>query len=180
MTLDGQPFDPSLRVSDADRDRVTGQLREAFAEGRLTAEEFHERAGQALAARTGADLIALTADLPAPTPPAVSGAASVAQSALQPVRSGELRRIWTAWASMAILLTAVWVLTAVTSSSVPVFWPAWPLGITGALGLVRTINIRNADNGPGPYPGPDPGRYGPNDLRRREARRDIRRGRRSR
>lgn len=141
MTLDGQPFDPSLRVSDADRDAVTNQLREAFAEGRLTSEEFHERAEHALAARTGADLTALTADLPAPTaPPGL-------HSPVAKVRNGELRRIWTAWAAMAILLIAVWVLTAVTSSSVPVFWPAWPLGITGALGLARTVNIRNAGDG---------------------------------
>ena len=170
MTLAGQPFDPSLRVSDADRDAVTSQLREAFAEGRLTAEEFHERAEHALAARTGADLIALTADLPAPAAP--QGAGSGAPPPVVQVRNAELPRIWTAWASMAILLTAVWVLTAVTSSSVPVFWPAWPLGITGALGLVRTVNIRNAEGGLGPYGGTR--------LRRREARRDPRRGRWSR
>lgn len=165
MTLGGQPFDPSLRVSDADRDRVTSQLREAFAEGRLTMEEFHDRAGQALAARTGADLLALIADLPAPAAPAVpsggppvqsgapavpSGAPAVPSGAPLPApvaRNGELRRIWIAWASTAILLTAVWVLTAVTSTSVPAFWPAWPLGITGALALARTLNIRNGGSG---------------------------------
>ena len=33
----------SIRVSDADRDRVTARLREHFAEGRLTSDELDER-----------------------------------------------------------------------------------------------------------------------------------------
>lgn len=54
-----------VRASDADRDHVTGVLREAFAEGRLTAEEHSARVGQAYAARTYAELATVSADLPA-------------------------------------------------------------------------------------------------------------------
>jgi hypothetical protein len=54
-----------VRASDADRERVIGVLREAFAEGRLTAEEHSARVGQAYAARTYAELAAVSADLPA-------------------------------------------------------------------------------------------------------------------
>ena len=39
-----------LRVSDADRDRAIAELSEHFQAGRLTADEFEERTGRALAA----------------------------------------------------------------------------------------------------------------------------------
>jgi Domain of unknown function (DUF1707) len=53
-----------LRVSDADRDRAISDLSEHFQSGRLTADEFDERSGQALQARTGKELAALFTDLP--------------------------------------------------------------------------------------------------------------------
>jgi hypothetical protein len=53
-----------LRVSDADRDRAISELSEHCQAGRLTADEFDERSGQALQARTGTELAALFADLP--------------------------------------------------------------------------------------------------------------------
>ncbi len=56
---------PELRASDADRERVVGQLREGSAQGRLTLEEFSDRVAKAYAARTGADLAVLVRDLPA-------------------------------------------------------------------------------------------------------------------
>jgi hypothetical protein len=54
-----------LRASNADRERSIDVLKAAFAEGRLTREEFDERVDQVHASRTYADLIALTRDLPA-------------------------------------------------------------------------------------------------------------------
>ena len=54
-----------LRASHADREQVIEELKNAFAQGRLTRDELGARAGRALAARTHADLAALTADLPA-------------------------------------------------------------------------------------------------------------------
>jgi hypothetical protein len=54
-----------LRASHADREQVVDALQAAFAQGRLTADELDERVGQALAARTYAELAALTTDLPA-------------------------------------------------------------------------------------------------------------------
>jgi Domain of unknown function (DUF1707) len=63
-----------LRVSDADRDRAVCELSEAFQAGRLTSDEFDERSGQALRARTGKELTALLADLPAERAPAARSA----------------------------------------------------------------------------------------------------------
>jgi hypothetical protein len=53
-----------IRVSDADRDQAIAELSEHFQAGRLTQEEFEERSGRALQARTGDDLAALFTDLP--------------------------------------------------------------------------------------------------------------------
>ena len=54
-----------LRAGHADREQVIEALKNAFVHGRLTKDELDTRAGQALAARTYADLAALTADIPA-------------------------------------------------------------------------------------------------------------------
>ena len=49
---DGGARQDRIRVSDADRERVTARLREHFAEGRLTREELDERITAALSAKT--------------------------------------------------------------------------------------------------------------------------------
>jgi hypothetical protein len=59
----------NVRVGDADREAIAAQLREHFADGRLTLEELNERLDQAFAAKTRADLNTVTRDLPqAPRP----------------------------------------------------------------------------------------------------------------
>ncbi len=55
---------PSLRIGDAERDAVAAELREHFARGRLTLEEFNQRIDAVFAAKTQADLARLTRDLP--------------------------------------------------------------------------------------------------------------------
>ena len=58
-----------IRVSDAERDQAVAELGEHFQAGRLTQEEFDDRSGRALQARTGRDLTALFGDLPRPALP---------------------------------------------------------------------------------------------------------------
>ncbi len=53
-----------LRIGDAERDAAVAALGEHYAAGRLTREEFDDRAGRATAARFDADLAPLFADLP--------------------------------------------------------------------------------------------------------------------
>ncbi|MYU25383.1 DUF1707 and DUF2154 domain-containing protein [Streptomyces sp. SID8352] len=53
-----------LRASDADRDRIAEMLREALAEGRLTAEEHAERVEGVLATKTVGELDVFVRDLP--------------------------------------------------------------------------------------------------------------------
>jgi len=66
-----------LRVSDADRDRALSELNEAFQEGRITADEFDDRSGRVLRARTGGELRALLADLPREQVPAMNRVSDV-------------------------------------------------------------------------------------------------------
>ncbi|HEY6792782.1 MAG TPA: DUF1707 domain-containing protein [Trebonia sp.] len=73
----GAPRHAGLRASHEDRDHVVEQLRVAAGDGRLTVEELDERVELALSARTYAELVPLTADLPPSGLPAVRGAAAV-------------------------------------------------------------------------------------------------------
>jgi len=62
------PGVPSIRASDADRDRVVRVLRDAAVDGRLAHESFVRRVDQALRARDQQALGELVADLPADRP----------------------------------------------------------------------------------------------------------------
>jgi hypothetical protein len=76
--------DGHMRASRVDRERVVDVLKAAFVQERLTQDELDARVGQALAARTYADLTALTADLPPvtaePAPAAPAPAPARAQA----------------------------------------------------------------------------------------------------
>ncbi|MGB3699090.1 MAG: DUF1707 domain-containing protein [Gordonia sp. (in: high G+C Gram-positive bacteria)] len=81
---------PAVRASDADRERTHSYLSAAMTLGVLTPEEYTERAGQAVAARTRADLDVLTADLPldqlrSTAVEAASGTTQISVSGARPV-----------------------------------------------------------------------------------------------
>jgi hypothetical protein len=57
---------PAIRISTAERQAAIAILQEAVVDGRLTLEEYSDRVGVAVGARTDRDLQALTADLPRP------------------------------------------------------------------------------------------------------------------
>ncbi len=61
---EAKPGTPSIRASDAERDVIVQRLQTAFAEGRLTDQEFDDRMHAALAARTHDELDRLLHDLP--------------------------------------------------------------------------------------------------------------------
>lgn len=73
-----------LRAGDTDRDRVAGILSTAYIEGRLSKDEYDERLGSALSARTYADLDRVVSDLPVPL---ASGVAA-AQTSVVPLDPG--------------------------------------------------------------------------------------------
>jgi len=63
--MDDRTSPPAILASDADRKRAIETLQAAVVEGWLTLEEYSDRVGIAVAARTDVDLAALTRDLPA-------------------------------------------------------------------------------------------------------------------
>jgi hypothetical protein len=73
-----------MRASDGDRDAVVSELSEHFQAGRLTADEFEERTGQALAARTMGELRELLADLPVTRPSGAQPSPRPGRRALPP------------------------------------------------------------------------------------------------
>ncbi len=77
-----------LRIGDADRESAAAALREHFAQGRLTLDEFQHRLGTVFAAKTDRDLADVTADLPhAAGPPLMRAASGQAGSGSRSERS---------------------------------------------------------------------------------------------
>jgi hypothetical protein len=54
----------NVRIGDADREAIAAQLREHYADGRLTLDELNERLDQTFAAKIKADLDVVMRDLP--------------------------------------------------------------------------------------------------------------------
>jgi hypothetical protein len=65
---------PEPRIGDAERDAAITSLGEHFAAGRITKDEFDERSGLAMRARTQSDLKPLFVDLPRSPGPSSFGA----------------------------------------------------------------------------------------------------------
>jgi Domain of unknown function (DUF1707) len=104
-----------IRASHADREQVIEALKDAFVHGRLNRDELDARAGQALAARTYAELAAATADIPpappapAPAPVAPAPAASGQTRPPVPARERPLARVAAgSGGCLALAAAAVW------------------------------------------------------------------------
>ena len=103
------------RVSDADRDHAVSELSEAFQAGRITPDEFEQRSGRALSARTGKELTDLFTDLQKDNGPAARTA--VGRLARSPRAVGTWIAMGASGAAAASLafLTLVNALTAGTN-----------------------------------------------------------------
>src|ERR1700689_2767074 len=77
----------NLGVGDADREATAAQLREHYADGRLTLDELNERLDQTFAAKTKADLNTVMRDLPQTAPP---GSGGYGQTGWQPGWQGPM------------------------------------------------------------------------------------------
>jgi Domain of unknown function (DUF1707) len=105
-----------LRASHADREQVIGLVKAAFVQGMLGRDEFDQRVGQVFAARTKAELAALTADFPVNL---------VAEPPSKPVPAQDEEPVvqarWTL-AAATTLYAGVWALALI---------PSWPLNSEG-------------------------------------------------
>jgi len=100
---------PGHEIPDADRERVIETLKVAFVQERLTEEEMDARIGDALGARSGAELAVLTADLP-------DGLAVLRPPAREPRLSGEVRDGLRVIGSLYLIAAILW-LSAVLAGS---------------------------------------------------------------
>jgi hypothetical protein len=110
-----------LRASHADREQVIDSLKTAFARGMLAKDEFDLRVGQTFAARTYAELAAVTADL---------SARLTADQPPQPARApGETRvlRLGVVIMVVTAVYAAVWPLAFVMPRSGPDHEPQFGL-----------------------------------------------------
>ena len=121
-----------LRVSDQEREQVASEIREHFAQGRLTQEELDERLALAYAARTQSDLEALRHDLPRLPATRAETRAAIAE------RRAELSRHLVQQTGYALVPFAICTLIWAASGAGASFWPIWVL-IVAAVPLLRNL-----------------------------------------
>lgn len=120
-----------LRVSDADRERTVGALRDHVASGRLTFEEFNERVDLAYGAKTSSDLARALDGLPVDRP-AAAPAAPRRRSWWGRGATGAVRR----WVSFNAFFVAIWGATSIGAGHGPhYFWPIWIMIPSGVMCL---------------------------------------------
>lgn len=87
--------DPQTRASDPERERVDAALQQHVGAGRLSLDEFSQRAASAYRAHTHSELYALLGDLPTlPTPPPRQTPAAGVGPAMASVRSSPQSPSW--------------------------------------------------------------------------------------
>jgi hypothetical protein len=108
-----------LRISDAERERAANDLREHYAAGRLTEDEFDERVQAAYAARTAGELRALLSDLPLLPVTAAQRKAELVERR----RHLQRRLLQEAGGGIAafVVCTVIWAASGANGQ----FWPIW-------------------------------------------------------
>ena len=134
-----------MRASDHDRQQVVERLRAGIEDGRLTMEEYVERAGQAYQAVTYGDLAPLCADLPGSTPeqrsPAKPAAAPAACAGLFASLPAALKVLWTIWLTVVSINVVVWALVSATGGHLVYPWPLWVAGPYGAVLFAVSLSV---------------------------------------
>jgi len=112
------PRDPAvapLRASDADRAVIHGVLADAFADGRLDRDEYDERSGSVLGARTLGELPPLVSDLvpdrpllPARVPLAAASSAEIQKRAEERWRT-DVRGAFLGFLGSGLVLWTIWI-----------------------------------------------------------------------
>lgn len=168
-----------MRASRGDREQAIEMLKTAFVQDRLTKDELDARVGQALAARTYADLDAVTADIPvSPKLPPLPQTMPAPVSPHVPRRSEVRRAVKCGAGALGVIIVATGTVTGVAInpfagvfiavlfviiSAIPAGFAA--LVIRGALYFEEQSRRRKQSRGrTPPRPGPgtrDPARWRP-------------------
>ena len=114
------PENAHLRASDRDRDTVASLVGDAYAEGRLTREEFDERTAQVSSIRTLGDIQTLVRDLVSNAPAALSPSALRVEAER---RYRADRRESLTYAAPAIICWIIWAAVLFSGHGTPFPWP---------------------------------------------------------
>ena len=137
-----QPGHASMRASDADREIVRAVLADAFADGRLTREEYDDRLNTLYGSRTLGEVSSLVTDLVPldgpPTAPAPLLRADLRTRGARKWRK-DVEESFAAFLVPSIICTVIWI--AVTGGGF--FWPVFPMLFLG-LNLVKTVVQRES------------------------------------
>jgi hypothetical protein len=137
-----QPGHASMRASDADREIVRVMLADAFADGRLTREEYDDRLNTLYGSRTLGEVSSLVADLvPLDGPPVAPAPLRHADMRTRGARKWrkDVEESFAAFLIPSIICTVIWI--AITGGGF--FWPAFPMLFLG-LNLVKTVVQRES------------------------------------
>jgi len=137
-----QPGHASMRASDADREIVRVLLADAFADGRLTREEYDDRLNALYGSRTLGEVSSLVTDLvpldDPPTAPAPLVRADMRKRGARKWRK-DVEESFAAFLVPSIICTVIWI--AVTGRGF--FWPVFPMLFLG-INLIKTVVQRES------------------------------------
>jgi Domain of unknown function (DUF1707) len=136
-----------VRIGDAEREKVATSLREHYASGRLTLDEFQQRLDAVFAAKTATDLAKITADLPhtdpyaAPWPPSQPFSTPTSGYPIGAGQSQSYQRCGSRPFSYARVFLALCALAAllIVSFSLPFGAPKFLIILLGILAFCRRI-----------------------------------------
>lgn len=131
-------YEPYQRFTEADREKIAGRLRDAFADGRLDQPEFSSRLDQLYTVQTYGELEPLVRDLPPmktyQTPAVVQdqkpapAPGEFPTKEVQPRRNGGLLALGGGFTGVVAINVVIWfVIGLAHNGHWPHFWPVWLL-----------------------------------------------------
>jgi hypothetical protein len=122
-----------LRAGNADREHATRILQQAYADGRLTQEEYTARVASAQTARDLGQFVPLVSDV-------------IVQAQVTPVAAsrGRVRNAVLGWLALSTMFILIWVASSAAAGELLYFWPIW--SITGTAIPLLLMLARGGDS----------------------------------
>jgi DUF1707 SHOCT-like domain len=131
-------YQPHQRFTEADRDKIAGRLRDAFADGRLDQPEFSSRLDQLYTVQTYGELEPLVRDLPPVRTYQTPAAVQVSKPTPEPGQFPERKKdnhphhgrhgLAGGFTGVVMINVVIWfVIGLANGGHWPHFWPVWLL-----------------------------------------------------